>query len=800
MLLDGTKIQSLNRYMLGLGVPDERDYQGYNRPDWTRMETIGRYRGDFDDRMCAFVLGTLSNYVNTQLTASKDDILESLAAYKERIKGKDTDFGDNFLYDKGKDMFIADGITYEGTSYVNRSGGMNIPFVRVSCPIGKSAAWNVALGMKKRYSVILTSAEPNVKRVVLDIRPDVFEEALEKIDRESKFGCRPGKSLHDFMTDGGLESVKKEYDDLFKPKVKEAKKVDVVSVNDKEVLIHYDGYVQAVNDLKSTYAIKSIYDRDTCKWNTLVPANALTAVSDALKGNGFDLDAAEVGRMIAEEVRKLNERIENKSGNTLIDVNKLKLPFKPYDFQIEDAKEIVSHRRYLVGHDMGLGKSFMLSLVGASIDGPKLCIVPESLRLNWKREIMNVEPNADISVGKPGQPLRLAKDWTVIGYKEAVKYKKELIENKFRCLIVDEAHKCKSVNNKGEATAARGEAVIEISDSVDFCYPMTGTPIPAYNKDVYNIFRMLQAPEVIKGNKYDFIDFAQEYCAAVKRRFGWECEGSSNQEGLNALLDKYMVRRLKKDVLPNLTKQRVFIPVELRGRKYKTFEHRLVHPKKGDSMMQLAVEARNAMSVEKIKEGMDIADAMLEAGKSVVLVSGFNDALDAVVENYKDDCCCIRGGMTDEQKLKAIDDFQSGKVHVCALNTVAGGVGVTLTKASNMIICDYDWTPANMSQVEDRICRSGQTDNCMIHYVYAENSVIDKIFMEIITERSANIDMIVDREENTMDFWSERAGGLNAASFMDMLRARLEEEREKEGENVGDTAADTLIAGDDIEI
>ena len=40
---------------------------------------------------------------------------------------------------------------------------------------------------------------------------------------------------------------------------------------------------------------------------------------------------------------------------------------------------------------------------------------------------------------------------------------------------------------------------------------------------------------------------------------------------------------------------------------------------------------------------------------------------------------------------------------------IAGGLGLTLTRAHNMIICDYDWTPSNMVQVEDRICRSGQT-------------------------------------------------------------------------------------------
>ena len=72
----------------------------------------------------------------------------------------------------------------------------------------------------------------------------------------------------------------------------------------------------------------------------------------------------------------------NSSGNSLIDISKFNLPFTPYDFQLEDAKKLVSMKRALIGHEMGCGKTFISILIGESIDIPKLVICPESLRLN----------------------------------------------------------------------------------------------------------------------------------------------------------------------------------------------------------------------------------------------------------------------------------------------------------------------------------------------------------------------------------------------------------------------------------
>ena len=89
-----------------------------------------------------------------------------------------------------------------------------------------------------------------------------------------------------------------------------------------------------------------------------------------------------------------------------------------------------------------------------------------------------------------------------------------------------------------------------------------------------------------------------------------------------------------------------------------------------------------------------------------------------------------------------------------------------------MIIIDYAWLPADMIQVEDRICRTGQTENCMIYYVYCENSILDTIFIDMISSKSANIDAVVDNTENTFDLNEER---IQNSTYIDLLKAKIKE-------------------------
>lgn len=468
----------------------------------------------------------------------------------------------------------------------------------------------------------------------------------------------------------------------------------------------------------------------------------------------------------------------------LIDVSKLALPFEPFSYQLEDAETLIHRKRALIGHDMGLGKTFISALLGMSIFGKKLVICPETLRLNWKRELeqtagKNQGASIHIVYLKDKDP-RFDADWTIMGYKTAVKFEDRLIDAGEVCLFVDEAQKIKAVNSYGKPTSQQAKAVMGLAMQTEYVYLLTGTPMPTRNKDLFNILVILG--EIDPKRRYAFFNYGKYYCNGRKSNGHWDFSGSSHEKELHGILGKYMVRRRKAEVLQHLTKQR--IPIMIDGplnKDYQRIERSFLHPDDDFNYLGLAQTGRRFLSLSKVKPAIEYADTLLDAEESVVLVTLFEESMEIMKTYYKDKGCYIHGGMSDEAKQKSIDDFQTGKKNVCCINLLAGGIGVTLTQAHNMIIFDFDWTPANMKQVEDRICRTGQGEHCNIFYLVHERSLFDTVFMSMLTDKSQNIDLVVDAADNTMDLremnQSENLGAGGAKEFIERLQALAMKQR-----------------------
>ena len=471
---------------------------------------------------------------------------------------------------------------------------------------------------------------------------------------------------------------------------------------------------------------------------------------------------------ISYEKKNMEEGIvfTNKSSNKLVDIKTLNLPFKPYDFQIEDAEKILKTKRALLGHEMGCGKTLISILIGESIDTPKLVICPESLRLNWEKEIKQAKADADVQILYSADAPHFGKDWTIVGYKTVSKFLPNL--KNIKCIFVDECQNCKAVNNWGKPTSKRATAVIDLAQSTDYLYLLSGTPLPSHNRDLFNILKMLKCEKFDFNNQWAFKHFADKFCDPKETAFGKDYSGNSNSNELHELLSALMTRRLKKDVLPQLTKQRQFIPIEPKFKKdYKDIEKRLFTPEPGDTYMSLAMTGRQILSQYKLDTAIELAETLLNADESVVIVTNFVESANKLKEYFGEQACEIRGGMSDKQKEKAKEMFQNKEKTVCILNMQAGGVGHTLTAAHAMIIVDYGWLPCDMVQVEDRICRTGQDEHCMIYYVYCENAIFDNLFINMISDKSANIDLVVDNADNTFDLAYEKD---NSKTFIDALK------------------------------
>ena len=68
-------------------------------------------------------------------------------------------------------------------------------------------------------------------------------------------------------------------------------------------------------------------------------------------------------------------------------------------------------------------------------------------------------------------------------------------------------------------------------------------------------------------------------------------------------------------------------------------------------------------------------------------------------------------------------------------NIIAGGIGLNLTAATQVVFNDLDWVPANHWQAEDRAYRIGQTRTVNVTYMVAADTIDD--FVQSVLETKA---------------------------------------------------------------
>ena len=116
-----------------------------------------------------------------------------------------------------------------------------------------------------------------------------------------------------------------------------------------------------------------------------------------------------------------------------------------YPHQADGVVFLISKGRAILADDMGLGKTRQ-AIVGMQVAAPEggiLVVCPASLKLNWRREIRLVDPDAAIEVigGRPdrpedGRPPR----WVIVNYDLLKAHAARLHDISWAGVIVDEAH------------------------------------------------------------------------------------------------------------------------------------------------------------------------------------------------------------------------------------------------------------------------------------------------------------------------------------------------------------------------
>lgn len=444
------------------------------------------------------------------------------------------------------------------------------------------------------------------------------------------------------------------------------------------------------------------------------------------------------------------------------------------DFQLEGASFLAARKRALLADEQGVGKSAQAvracDLVGAR---NILVLVPASVRINWLREFHMFSPfDRDGKALLDGKMSLCDEGVTVCSYDllNNAKLYKSLLARRWDVLILDESHFLKG--HKTRRTRAvygkRCDGATGLASVSSYVWPLSGTPAP---NNVSELWTHLRAAGFYLRSYYDFID---DFCAGFTSEYGFRITGTKDAPRLKRLLGTFMLRRKKKDVvpeLPALTFENVVIPPgEVDTVRYfsqtllpggaaefkkmiETMNAKVKEASTADD--KLAALVRLSTSVGNLRRYIGLAKVPayvaqlkkdLDDGTIEKIVVGFHhqdvgQLLRAELVDYNP--VIVHGGTVPKKRQVRIDRFQGNhKCRVFLAQVQAAGTGITLTAAHRLDILEPSWTPADNAQLAMRIHRIGQTKPCLIRFFGCGGSV-DADIVAALAKKTKEISKVI---------------------------------------------------------
>lgn len=449
----------------------------------------------------------------------------------------------------------------------------------------------------------------------------------------------------------------------------------------------------------------------------------------------------------------------------------------PHQAQVVASVQSGTRSLYLAD-EPGLGKTAQaaISLVAAG-SRRAVIVVPAVVKTNWEREIEMWTPGRETIVveGRKAVSVPLSTRVLIINYDILSAHLDRILAWNPDALIVDEAHYVK------ERRSARSKAVAAIAESVDDGLRMylSGTPIPNRPIELAEPLTHLGLLDSLGG----FWTFAKRYAQAHHDGYGWKMTGASNLDELHEkLVSVGMVRRRKSEVTDLPERTVIDLPVTLSGdgaRDVKAAQvsltKRLVAAVKAQAKEDevklkditfdlvrkvVARELSGSLGFEEIaalrkligigKIDLIVAqtETLLQSGAVVVfahhraVVDGIQEALSAAGHRVG----VIVGGQAATVRQEVIDRFQGGDLDVVVASIEASGVGITLHRASQVVIGELPWTAAAQDQAIDRVHRIGQDEPVTAWRVIA-SSTLDKKLSDAVASKAGIAAAVIDGED-----------------------------------------------------
>lgn len=332
-------------------------------------------------------------------------------------------------------------------------------------------------------------------------------------------------------------------------------------------------------------------------------------------------------------------------------------------------------------------------------------------------------------------------------------------------LIADEIHSAGLLNHKTETW----KSLKKFAEIVDFVYLLTGTPVRKGVIDLYAPLHLISPKEF--SNYWGYVN---RYCVTIPTPFGKEIQRNPRDiPSFRSMLKKYMVRRLKDEVLTQLPgKRRQIIYVEKDAAQeqiYKDLAEEMMSLY-GDEViltpntMTMMLRLRQLLVCPKLLSSslsygnaletiVSMGQSLIDGEQPFVIFTPFRQALPYIAEVLKKEIKgltaihTVQGGMSSEEFAEQWQSFQKSrskkKILLCVIKS---GASFHATEASHAFFLGYEWDFNQNAQAEDRLCRIGQKNFVNIYYLMHKDTVDEDVAQKLNDKQDAS-NWIIGNEE-----------------------------------------------------
>ena len=781
-------IQIQEQFQLPITVKKEKDAFTLRFPVSSIEPILSDYTYFLYQRSCYHVSKKTALFLKTMVENEREDVTITKAFYKE--------FANEFLelctslseevQDALKDHFSFDKPHYK--MYFEKREDDIVSFVKAQY---SKEEINILSPRNYIQDIYVTRLLEQEEQMIQDLNRYGFQTLPKKgifVLKDPELSCA--------FLQTGLYQLAKKYDIYVSNQLKKTKIHKKTSVKNTfqigtDGIMSYQFSIDGIDPeevttlLKSLQQKKKFYKMKSGDYLSLEGNEGLQSVLETQKKLAIPLQAMGEGSVVIPKYQSLKLLSFSGMDYYQVDQNiqKLVQQFEDYkdrkiQFTEEENKVLRAYQKVgvqwmytisecefggILADEMGLGKSIQTItymrhrfLEQKDPEMKMLIVVPTSLIYNWKEEFQKFGKDLKITIvndtrAKRVQKLQEKSQVYITSYgllRQDIDLYQEM---SFDTMVLDEAQNIK--NPKSDTTLATKAVKARVK------FALTGTPL---ENSIYELWSIMDF--IMPGYLGDLNTF--------RETFGDE----NDYTELNHQIRPFILRRRKKDVLkdlPDKLENRVY--VELSEEQKALYLSELEKAKKEiHSLEEQGTVSQNQFFIlslltrlrqicidpnlifenyhevsSKFITLLQIVEELIQNHHKILIFSQFPSALRNLIpllDGRKITYHYLDGATKAEERLNMVHQFHEDDVPVFLISLKAGGTGLNLTCADEVIHLDPWWNPQVENQATDRTHRIGQTHTVEVLKFIATGTIEEKI-IELQEKKKALSDQIIEGKE-----------------------------------------------------